>query len=231
MNTSSKFLMLQSFPILKHLSEKDIDRLARISSFKKCNKGEKVYLEGDSIEFVYFVEKGNIELGAHSSCGKMLIKDIVYEKDIFGENMFTEANSRNEFAHAMTDNVQILMIPASDFKSTVESNFLFANEVMKLIVTRLKSLERRVENFVFKKAKSRIADFIISTAKKKGIKIGIDECLINHGMSHKEIACLTDTSRQTVARVLGDFKRANLIHFSPRKPSKILIRDFAGLKM
>ncbi len=59
----------------------------------------------------------------------------------------------------------------------------------------------------------------------RGIKIGLEEILINHGMSHKEIAYLTDTSRQTVARVLGELKRENLIHFSVRKPNKILIRD------
>ena len=82
-----------------------------------------------------------------------------------------------------------------------------------------------MQNFVFMKAKTRIVDFIRKTGNRKGIKIGVDEILINHGMSHKDIAYLTDTSRQTVARVLGELKKENLIHFSARKPSKILIRQ------
>ena len=44
-------------------------------------------------------------------------------------------------------------------------------------------------------------------------------------MSHKEIAHLTDTSRQTVARVLGELKREKLIHFSDRRPNKTLLKN------
>ena len=223
--------MLQSFPIFEGISDKEIDFLANKTLFKKIRKNEKVYLEGAPIQYVYFVEKGSVELGAHSSSGKKLIKDVIYAKSIFGENIFTDVSSRNEYAGAMTENVQLLMIPVREIKHLAETNFVFANALVKMIVIRLKAAEKRVENFVFKKAKNRIADFIVATALKKGIKIGIDECLINHGMSHKEIACLTDTSRQTVARVLGDFKRADLIYFSPRKPSKILIRNFVGLSI
>ena len=66
-------------------------------------------------------------------------------------------------------------------------------------------------------------------ASTKGIKIGFDEILIHHGLSHKEIANITDTSRQTVARVLSELKKLDVIHFSARKPHKILIRDIAYL--
>ena len=93
----------------------------------------------------------------------------------------------------------------------------------------MSELEDRMSNFVFKKAQSRIVDFIKHLAQTKGMKIGLDEILINHGLSHKEIANITDTSRQTVARVLGDLKRQNIIHFSARKPHKILVRDVMNL--
>ena len=93
----------------------------------------------------------------------------------------------------------------------------------------MSNLETRMSNFVIKKAQSRILAFLKQLADTKGIKIGLDEVLINHGLSHKEIANITDTSRQTVARVLGDLKRQNVIHFSARKPHKILIRNIISL--
>ena len=133
---------------------------------------------------------------------------------------------RKEFAQVISDTT-VIIIPVALFKDTVIKNVEFATSVMETIITRLNVVQNRMHNFVFKKAKQRILDFILNTGKLRGIRIGIDECLINHGMSHKEIAYLTDTSRQTVARVLGELKRENLIHFSPRKPSKILIRGFA----
>jgi CRP/FNR family cyclic AMP-dependent transcriptional regulator len=111
----------------------------------------------------------------------------------------------------------------------VEENGNFANDIMGVILLRLQLLEERMQSFVFKKAKIRIMDFIKKTGELRGIKIGIQEILINHGMSHKEIAYLTDTSRQTVARVLGELKKDDLIHFSARKPNKILIRNMMSL--
>jgi len=46
-------------------------------------------------------------------------------------------------------------------------------------------------------------------------------------LTHKDIAALTGTSRQTVTTVLNELKDKNLINFDRRK---ILIRDLAQLK-
>ncbi|MBK6786041.1 MAG: winged helix-turn-helix domain-containing protein [Saprospiraceae bacterium] len=91
-------------------------------------------------------------------------------------------------------------------------------------------MEERLQNFVFMKAKERIVHFLFSSALKKGINIGMDEKLINQGISHKDIAYLTDTSRQTVARVLNELKRDNIIHYGGGKSCKILVRDMYTLE-
>ena len=177
---------------------------------------------------MYLVQKGSVKLGINASCGKILIKDVVYENSLFGENIFVGDGQRKEFAKTMTD-TSVIKIPTEVFRSLVEENGEFANDIMGVVLQRLQLLEERMQSFVFKKAKIRIMDFIKKTGELRGIKIGIQEILINHGMSHKEIAYLTDTSRQTVARVLGELKKDDLIHFSPRKPNKILIRNMMNL--
>ncbi len=220
---------LREFPILSECSDKELEWLSGKITEKSFFKGETIYREGEDGSHVYFVTDGSAKLGITSSCGKILIKDIVHASDVFGENIFTSVNTRKEFAEVMKGTISLLMIRKDDFQKLLLHNQRFANSVINLVVTRLNALEKRMENFIFKKAKARIVDFIVNTGKNRGIKIGLDELLINHGMSHKEIAFLTDTSRQTVARVLGELKKDSLIHFSSRKPSKILIRDFASL--
>ncbi len=229
MENHSVIESLKTFPLLTHCSEKEIEWLAGKSTEKSFFKGESIYREGDEGAHVYFVTDGSAKLGITSSCGKILIKDIVHTTDVFGENIFTSVSTRKEFAEVMKGAVTILMVRKDDFQKLLLHNQKFANSVVSLVVSRLTALEKRMENFIFKKAKARIVDFIVSTGNTRGIRIGLDELLINHGMSHKEIAFLTDTSRQTVARVLGELKKDSLIHFSSRKPSKILIRDLASL--
>ncbi len=229
MNISARMITLSEMPILKTLTKEQIEKIAENAIFQKVAKNNIIYDTGQKIEYVYLIEKGSIKLGMLASCGKTLTKDLVYDLQIFGENIFTSGTTTREFAEAMIE-TKLFKIPVEVFKNIVFQNNAFASEIMVIIVAKLQNLEERLKNFVFKKAKERIVDFIYRTGLRKGIKIGINECLIDHGMSHKEIAYLTDTSRQTVARILNELKKENFIHYSSRKSSKILIRDMQVMK-
>ena len=224
MNQSATIVALSEMPILKDLTQEQLSKLSENVIFQKYPKNCVVYEIGSQIEFVYLVERGSIKLGLYSSCGKTLTKDIVYDNDIFGENIFSGTQITKEYAETMTE-TRLYKIPIHIFRSLVVQNNVFANLIMNVIVNKLQNIEERLQNFVFRKAKERIVDFIYRTGMRKGIKIGVKECLIDHGMSHKEIAYLTDTSRQTVARILNELKKENFIHYGSRKSSKILIRD------
>lgn len=212
---------IKLFDVLSTLQREEVINNSTLYNFQK---NEKIYGDSEDIRFVYIVREGSVKVGMNASNGKTLIKNIIYKDELFGENIFTNITQRAEFAEVLKP-ATVLKIPAHIFRKLVASNHLFAQQITQIIIERLQNLEERLQSFVFKKAKARIVDFIKKTASLKGIKIGIEEVLIHHGMSHKEIAYLTDTSRQTVARVLGELKNENLIHFSPRKPSKILIRN------
>jgi len=228
MISSSIFLQLREMQVFKNLPDKELEGLSKEVKIKRYDKNALIYECGENADHVFAVLKGKVKMGINTSCGKILIKNIIYPDAVFGENIFASGSRRKEFAKTLTD-TSVIMIPTAIFKTLVEENQLFAADMANLILQRLNNLEQRMQAFVFKKAKRRIVDFIKKIGSTKGIKIGIDEILVNHGMSHKEIAFLTDTSRQTVARVLGELKKDDLIFFSARKPNKILIRNLSAL--
>lgn len=225
-----KITALHSFPLLEKLNNSELNDLANKSQVTKYHKGDVIYKENALSDKVFFVFNGKVKLASTAECGKTLIKEIVHQKDIFGEQIFSNKNVRTEYSEVLENNTFVYSIPKEEIVSLVNTNRDFANELVHLTMTRMNNLEQRMKNFIFLKAKSRISEFLGRIGTQRGIKIGIDECLINHGLSHKDIAYMTDTSRQTVARVLGELKKDNLIHFSARKPSKILIRDLAALQ-
>lgn len=229
MHTSAKYIILRELELFSSLSDQELTRLANASSHEKVSKNKTIYQIGSKSEFVYVIEKGSIKSGAYSTEGKILIKELYYEGDLFGENIFSGQASRSDFAESMTES-RYFKIDADVFRDIVSKNPLFARQIIELVIRRMSAMEERLQSFVFKKAKTRIAEFIFRTGIRKGIKIGVDECLIHHGMSHREIAYLTDTSRQTVARVLNELKKENLIHYGARKCSKILVRNMEGLQ-
>lgn len=224
MKYSTNFPLLRDLEMLKTLTDDQVDQLAKNSRIDKILKGHNLYEAGQPADYVYFILDGGVKLGMLSSSDKILIKSLVYSGDICGENIFANQGVRQGFAEAMS-HTRYIKVAITSFKAIVQNNPRFATVITNVIINRLRNIEQRMQNFVFLKAKARIVDFIRKTGEQKGIKIGIDEILVNHGMSHKEIAYLTDTSRQTVARVLGELKKDEFIHFSARKPSKILLRS------
>lgn len=227
---SNTIVSLKNFSILKALSTAEIEKVAEQVEVIKIKKGEFIYEEEDSSNGIYFVESGKIKLATKTENGKTLIKDIIHAGSIFGENIFQEKSNRTEYAISADKSNTVFLVPKSIIMELVLNNEDFSQDLMTLIMQRMNNLEERMKNFIFLKAKSRISEFIGRMGSQRGIKIGMDEWLVNHGLSHKEIAYMTDTSRQTVARVLGELKKENLIHFSARKPSKILIRNIAALR-
>jgi len=225
---SSKYLILRDLDFFKSLDVRQIEQLANQSEYEKIKKTEYLFKSGDTLSFVYILIKGSVKVGMPTSNGKILLKEISYQNELVGENFMSGLTSRREFAQALED-IEFFKIPTPFFKSLLENNPLLCQALTQIFIQKLANLESRMSNFVFKKAQNRIIEFLKDLAKIKGIKIGFDEILVHHGLSHKEIAFITDTSRQTVARVLGELKRKNIIHFSTRKPNKILIRNAINL--
>ena len=225
---SSKFLILRDIALFRSLNDIQIEQIANQATFEKFKKNSYIFDVGDPICGVYIINKGAVKIGLNTDQDKVLIKEIVYEKELVGENIMPGHSARRQFAHVLSD-TEAFKLSAGFFKSLLEKNPKLCQALTEILITKMSNLENRMSNFVFKKAHSRIVDFLKDIALNKGIKIGLDEILINHGLSHKEIAYITDTSRQTVARVLGELKRQNVIHFSTRKPHKILIRNVMNL--
>lgn len=230
MNQTDKIFALKSIPLLSSLNTFEIESLANQAELLSFNKGDMIYEENSDADQVYFIHHGKVKLASTSACGKTLIKDIIHAKDVFGENIFQEKSIRSEYALATEATTKVFKFRKQLIMDLVMRNQVFSDLLVQLIMTRMNNLEQRMQNFIFLKAKSRISEFIARMGSQRGVKIGLDEWLINHGLSHKEIAYMTDTSRQTVARVLGELKKDNFIHFSARKPSKILIRNIAALR-
>lgn len=229
MEYSHIFTSLKAIPIFQDLHSSELQILCSNAEINKYAKHHLVYPLGGVREKVYVVVSGSVKLATETSVGKVLTKELVYKNEIFGENIFGQSLISSEFAETLAES-RIISIPVENFQEIVTRNPSFSREIMKIIVKKLQHTEERLQNFVFLKAKERIVHFIYKSGLTRGKTIGLHECLVDHGMSHKEIAFLTDTSRQTVARIMNELKKENLIHYTSYKSGKILIRDMATLR-
>ncbi len=189
------------------------------------NKDEFIYFPDDVSTNIYLVANGRVKIGSYTSDGKEIIKAILSKGEIFGEMALTGEEKRNDYANAMDSNTRVCPMGIEDLQALMKDNKQLSLKIFKIIGLRFKKLERRIESLVFKDARTRIIEFLKEMAEEKGQKVGFEMMIKNH-LTHKDIASLTGTSRQTVTTVMNELREDNIINFDRRR---ILIRDMERL--
>ena len=192
------------------------------TSFKK---DQFVYFPKERATHIYMIATGRVKIGHYIDGGKEVVTAILGTGELFGELALAGEEERKDFAQAL-DNVTICPLRIDDLKELMTENKELSFRLLKLVGLRLMKLERKLELLVFKDARTRIIEFLKDSAAWKGKKVGF-ETMIPTQLTHKDIAALTGTSRQTVTTILNELKEQNLINFDRRK---ILIRDLEQLK-
>ena len=203
----------------------ELESLKQIATTRTFEKKQYIYYPQEPSKNIFLLKEGRVKIGTYSSEGKEVIKSIVYPGQLFGELGLIGEQRRSDFAKSLNESVKVDIINIDDMRHVMNGDMQLNLKVMTQIGNRLRKVERRLESLIFKSARARIVDLLKDMANERGLKIGY-EVLLRQFFSHREIAAMTGTSRQTVTKVLSDLKRSNLIH-TDRK--NILIRDMANL--
>lgn len=197
----------------------------RYNDKKIYAKNDFIYFPNEWSDTIYLIATGRVKIGSYTKEGDEIVKSILGEGDIFGELALAGEEKRTDYAQALDEGTAICQMDIGHLQSLMLNNKPLNLKIYKLIGLRLKKLERRIESMVFKDARTRIVEFLKDLAEEKGVKVGFETMIKNH-YTHKDIASLTGTSRQTVTTVLNELKEDNIINFNRRQ---ILIRDLEQL--
>jgi CRP/FNR family cyclic AMP-dependent transcriptional regulator len=200
--------------------------MAEKHAFDLYKKDEFIYFPDETATHIYMIVSGRVRLGHYQEDGKEVVSAILSNGEIFGELAMAGEETRKDFAQAMDANTTICPLGIEELKDLMKEDRELSFKILKLIGLRLMKLERKLELLVFKDARTRVVEFLKDTAAWKGKRVGF-ETMIPTRLTHKDIAALTGTSRQTVTTILNDMKEKNLINFDRKK---ILIRDLEALK-
>ncbi len=217
---------IERINLFRDVKDSNTETLIGIAQQKSYKKYSYVYNPQSEAETIYFLLEGRIKICSYNEIGKELIKTIHYPGDMFGEDGLLEQKNYEDYAQAMDKGIKVLAIGTNDFKKFLCNNPSLSIRLSSRIGSKLKAAQKRIENFIFKSARSRIIDFIKDIAKKQGQPIGY-EVLIKNFLTHNEIASLIGTSRQTVTIVLNELKKSNQIHIDRKN---VLVRDIENLQ-
>lgn len=217
--------LLKNFELFSNLDSDTLDLISQQTEYVYLKRYHVLYKRGEKARKIFFMIDGMIKLYRRSDTGRELIKSIQQANGMLGEEILAGFNKRQETAIALNQDVHLLSINGNFLRSCMLKCPDLAINHIGIIGKNMRQYEDRLTSFVLDDARSRIVNFLRNNAAKYGRKVGL-ETLINHGLTHQDIADYTGTSRQTVTSVLNELKKENKIYFNR---GKILIRDMHAL--
>lgn len=190
----------------------DLSSMLRVTNVKK---GSMVYGIGEKAETIYLLKEGSIKVSRLSEDGKELTMDILKPGDIFGEMALSEEGKREDIAEAVEDSY-ICDVKKNDFEDLISKNPVFSFTLVKLMGLRIRKIESRFEDIIFKDVRTRIASILRDVAGKYGTPIQNGKA-IEVKLSHQDIANLVGATRETVTLELNNLKKEGFISETKRK--------------
>jgi CRP/FNR family cyclic AMP-dependent transcriptional regulator len=219
-----KFWYLQKTNIFSDLTYDDIKDIEKITQLTTSQKLQPIYIEGSLAKNIYIIKTGKVKISKFLPDGKEITLTILGQGDIFGElSLFDDIN--NHTAEAL-ENTDLCTMKKEDFENLLKTKPDLHFKVTKLIGFRLRSVENKVQEVLFKDIKSRLASLFLNLLKKysKNTNDGIE---VNLNLSHEEIGKLIATNRQTVTQKLNEMKNEGLID---TRRKRIIITNLEELK-
>jgi CRP/FNR family transcriptional regulator, cyclic AMP receptor protein len=174
-------------------------------------KHQNVYVDGDKIEMVYFIESGEIKLVMLSSEGKECTLAIHTSGDVFGELCLAGLMGRQETATAMKDTV-LKRIPCGKFLERLDRDSLLVGFI-KYLTVRIADQQVVIANLVTVDSEQRLGKTLLQLARKLGKK-DPRSIRIELRISHEELASMVGTTRPRISMFMQRFRNLGLIEMS-----------------
>lgn len=189
-------------------------------------RGSTLFMEGQPANGVYLLCQGHVKLSTYSEEGKAIILRIAEPGDILGVGAVISGEP-HEATGQVTEYCRVNFIKRSDFLNFVQTNHEAALNALRQLSSNYHKAHMQICSLgLSSSAGDKLAKLLLQwcdlTREDSSGKIVIP--LVH---THGEIAEMIGTSRETVTRLLKDFKTRNLLTLSK---NELCIPDRRALK-
>ncbi len=216
MKNVTKFWFLKDFNLFKKMGKKNLMEMVDLLEMITVKKGETLYLNRADKSIVYFIKSGSIKI---VTTEHEHTRSVLKMGNIFGElALYEEENSHESIEEKaiVLETGVVCVIETAQMKMIIENHKSLKNQLLKLYGLRIKKLQRNLEDLLYKDSETRIKEFILNYVKEFGKEQ--DGLLVAKNLlSHKDIAQLTSTSRQTTSNVLSKLRKESIIDYNSKE--------------
>ncbi len=127
-----------SDPVFKEMTVEDLDKIRSLAVRREYKEGVRIFSEGDSADYIYFIESGRISIFIQ----KFTVQEeigVLGRGEYFGEMAFFNKERRNASAAALTDTA-LLSIDKNAFLELVRTDKAIASKINNILARRNEEL-------------------------------------------------------------------------------------------
>lgn len=213
--------------IFEPLSNDEIFKIAAMTTHKKFKKGQLIIHEGEQLDSLFIINRGQIKLSKLTTQGKQQILHILKNGESFCElNILNPEEESNFSAYAMEE-TEICILTKSKMDSIMQKNPSIVLKLLKTVSQRLMHAENLVHNLAISDPEIRLSYAILELCEKYGetTDMGI---FIDLTLTREEVANYIGVTRETVSRKISKFEKMGLITSVANK--KLIVKNKVALQ-
>jgi len=194
-----------SFNMMRRVGMFTMMRLCELLEMKTFKKGSRIHEDFKDDHLIYFIKKGHVKIGKQVG-EEFHLEQVLKMGNIFGESRVTTGEDPEPYTAIAMSNCVICFIEEDRMEELMERYPKLHSSILKISGLKFRRIERRLTDILYKDAEARIKDFIYDFVQENG-KLDDGWMVTPNIFTHKDIAKLTSTSRQTVNNVITKLRK------------------------
>jgi CRP-like cAMP-binding protein len=197
MSTSDLPRLLAGTKLFGSLGDTDRQTIAKQMRPVSYDNGQMIFARGDEGSDIYLLTAGRVRLSVFSNEGRELAFLNAGPGEVFGEIAALDGGVRTADARALSA-VKAMALSRASLKRLIETTPAISDAAVRFLCARLRTTNDVFEAVALHSIEVRLARFLLSAMKFRGIEPRDGKATIDLGMSQIEIALLIGASRPKV---------------------------------
>jgi CRP/FNR family transcriptional regulator len=201
--------LLRKVPLFSSLNDEELAWVVRKLIIKKYKKNEIVLLEDDSNSYMYVILEGEARVTQMSIDGKEFTIAMFQSGEYFGELSLIDGK-RTSATVGVTKDSTVALISKENFFSILHTQSKILDNLLNTLCMRIRGSLETIQMFNQSQSHKRLAMLFHKLMKQYGSDTK-DGTVINIRLTHNEIANMTGLARQTITKVIDQWKEEEMI--------------------
>lgn len=193
---------IELVPIFSNLTHEEMLEIASITVDKTYEKGEMIYMAGDSKRKLYVIHRGKVKINRFTESGKEQVIRILGPGEFMGELSLFSTNELKDNGEAL-EKTTMCIIDGDSLKGLMVKYPTIGFKIMEELSQRLEKTETLIENISLYSVEKRLAQVLLNMSNSKG------EVVLK--MSKRDLASHIGMSQETLSRKLSAFQELGII--------------------